>query len=157
MATLRAADDDDVSRFGQCLATASLGALVLSGCGGDQSDEIDVSYGGECVVEIELARAATQGELDAFIRRVEGIANVERIQVLSRAGNIARFREAIRQEGQAGETYDQLMARARRYAGRVLLVKAEDDRHVPAVLRSLQELPAAVSSVAERDSCHRAS
>ena len=154
---LRAADDDDVSRRVQRLALASLGAVVLSGCGGDPSNEIDVSYDGECVVEIELERTATQVELHAFMGRVEGIAHVDRIQVLSRAGNIARFREAIRQEGQAGETYDQLMARAHRYAGRVLLVKAEDDRHVPAILRSLQELPAAVSSVAERDSCHRTS
>jgi hypothetical protein len=157
MAMLRAADDDDVSRHVQRLAIASLGALVLSGCGGEQFDEIDVSYGGECVVEIELERGAAQDEFDAFKRRVEGIAHVDRIQVLSRAGNIGRFREAIRHEGHAGKTYDQLMARARRHAGRVLLVKAEDDRHVPAILRSLQELPAAVSSVAERDSCHSAS
>jgi hypothetical protein len=127
---------------------------VLSGCGGERLDEIDVSYGGECVVEIELERGTTQDEFDAFMRRVEGIAHVDRIQVLSRAGNIGRFREAIRHEAHAGKTYDQLMARARRHAGRVLLVEAEDDRHVPAILRSLQELPAAVSSVAERDSCH---
>jgi hypothetical protein len=157
MAASRAADDDGVSGSVQRLAIASLGALVLSGCGGEQPDEIDVSYRGECVVEIEVERAATQGEFDAFMRRVEGIAHVDRIQVLSRVGNIARFREAIRREGHAGETFDRLMARARRYAGRVLLVKPEDDRQVSAILRSLQELPAEVSSVAERDSCHSTS
>ena len=76
--------------------------------------------------------------------------------MLSRASNIARFREGIRNEGYTGQTYDQLMARAR-YAGRVLLVKADDDRNVFAIIDTLQGLPAAITSVAERDSCPRRS
>ena len=138
------------------LAIASFGALALSGCGAGHSGEIEVAYNGECVVEIGLERSATQADLDTILRRVEGIPHVDRVQVLSREGEIRRFRDAVRRQGYAGDTYERLMARARREAGRVLLVKADDDRHVPAIIRSLQELPAAVSSVAERDSCDRA-
>jgi hypothetical protein len=45
------------------------------------------------------------------------------------------------------------MARARRYAGRVLLVKADEDREMFAVIDALRELPASITSMAERDSC----
>jgi hypothetical protein len=150
------ADDSDVTRTLQYVA-AALGVLALSACGREQSVALDVAYDGECVVEMEFERGATQRLVDAFRRRVEGIEHVERTQVLSRAGNIARFRRAIRQEGHTGQDYDRLMARARRYAGRVLLVKADEDRHVFAIIATLQGLPAGITSVGERDSCPRRS
>jgi hypothetical protein len=136
----------------QHIAAATLGLLAVSACGGQGSATLDGAYDGECVIEMEFERNAPQSDVDAFIRRVERVPHVERIDVLSRAGNVARFREAIRDEGYTGQTYDQLMARAR-YAGRVLLVKADDDRNVFAIIDMLQALPAAIGSVAERDSC----
>jgi hypothetical protein len=136
------------------LAAASLGVLALSGCA-ERSDTIDVSYDGECVVELEFSRGAAPREVDAFTRQVEGIAHVDRVQLLSRAGNIARFREALRRQGTTGRTFERLLAIARRHAGRVLLVKADDDRHVQSIIGALRTLPAAVTSMAERNSCHR--
>jgi hypothetical protein len=150
------ADESDVAWSLQHVA-AAVGVLALSACGGEQSVPLDVAYDGECVVEMEFERGAKQRVVDAFIRRVESIEHVERTQVLSRAGNIARFRQAIREEGHTGQDYDRLMARARRYAGRVLLVKADEDRHVFAIMATLRGLPAGITSVAERDSCPRMS
>jgi hypothetical protein len=135
------------------LIAGSLGALALSACGGDEERPLEVAYDGECLVEVDFVREATQREVDAFVRRVEGIEHVDRVQVLSRAGNIARFREGILAEGYSGEEYDRLMARARRQAGRTLLVKADDDRNVQSIIGALRILPGSVSAVHERDTC----
>ena len=148
------ADDSDVARTLQQTA-AALGVLALSARGGVQSVPLDVACDGECVVEMEFERGANQRVVDALIRRVESIEHVERTQVLSRAGNIARFRQTIRAEGHSGQDYDRLMARARRSAGHVLLVKVDEDRHMFAIMATLRGLPAGIPSVAERDSCPR--
>ena len=116
---------------------------------------LEPGYDGECLIELEFDRDATQADVDAFTRRVERLPHVTRIEVLPRAGNIARFEEAIRAEGHTGKQYDRFMARARRYAGRVLLVKADEDRDVFAIIDALRELPASITSMAERDSCPR--
>lgn len=114
---------------------------------------LEPGYDGECLIELEFDRDATQADVDSFTRRVERVPHVKRTEVLPRAGNIARFEEAIRAEGHTGKRYDRFMARARRYAGRVLLVKADEDRDVFAIIDALRELPASITSMAERDSC----
>ena len=134
-------------------AAALLAAVALSACGEDESVGLEPGYDGECLIELEFDRDATQAHVDAFTRRVERVPHVKRIEVLPRAGNIARFDEAIRAEGHTGKQYDRFIARARKYAGRVLLVKADEDRHVFAIIDALRELPAWITSMAERDSC----
>ena len=134
-------------------AAALLAAVALGACGEEESVGLEPGYDGECLIELEFDRDATQADVDAFTRRVERVPHVKRIEVLPRAGNIARFEEAIRAEGHTGEQYDRFMARARRHAGRVLLVKADEDRHVFTIIDALRELPASVTSMAERDSC----
>ena len=130
-----------------------LAAAALGACGEEESVGLDPGYDGECLIELGFDREATQADVDAFMRRVERVPHVTRIEVLPRAGNITRFEEAIRTEGHTGKQYDRFMTRARRYAGRVLLVKADQDRDVFAIIDALRELPASITSMAERDSC----
>jgi hypothetical protein len=148
-----AADTSNVTRTLHLAAAASLAAATLGACGEEKPAALEAGYDGECLIELEFDRDATQADIDAFTRRVEHVRHVQRTEVLPRAGNIARFEEAIRTEGHTGKQYDRLMARARRYAGRVLLVKADEDRHVFAIIDALRELPVSVTSMAERDSC----
>jgi hypothetical protein len=150
------ADDSDVATTLRYMG-AAVGVLALSACGGVQSVPLDVAYDGECVVEMEFERGTKQGVVDAFIRRVKRIERRRAHAVLSRADNLARFRQAVREEGHTGQDYGRFVARARRYAGRVLLVKADDDRHVFAIIGTLRGLPAGITSVAERESCPRMS
>jgi hypothetical protein len=138
------------------LATAGLvAAVALGACGEEKAAGLEASYDGECLIELEFDRDATQADVDAFTRRVERVPHVRRIEVLPRADNIARFEKAIRAEGHRGRQYERFMARANRYAGRVLLVKADEDRNVVAIIDALRELPASITSMAERDSCPR--
>ena len=132
---------------------ALLAAVALGACGEEESVGLEPGYDGECLIELEFDRDATQADVDSFTRRVERVPHVKRTEVLLRAENIARFEEAIRAEGHTGKQYDRFMARARRYAGRVLLVKADEDRDVFAIIDALRELPASITSMAERDSC----
>jgi cell division protein FtsX len=111
--------------------------------------------GSASCIEIELDRAATPAQASSFHRRVERIEGVARIQALTREDNIRRFRRQLHTAGYTGEKTRALEARALRFAGRMLIVRIRSPRDMGRAVRSLQELPAYVSSVAESLPCGR--
>jgi cell division protein FtsX len=98
-------------------------------------------------IEIELDRSATPAQASSFHRRVERIEEVAEIHPLTREDNIRRFRRQLRTAGYTAAKAQAFEARAHRFAGRMLIVRVRSAREMGSAVRSLQELPAHVSSV----------
>jgi cell division protein FtsX len=130
--------------FATAIATLLLAAPACSGG----------KEGASCI-EIELDRAATPAQAASFHRRLQRLEEVAGIQALTREDSIRRFRRQLHTAGYTGEKAQALEARAFRFAGRMLIVRVRSPRETERAVRSLQELPAYVSSVVEGLPCGR--
>jgi cell division protein FtsX len=131
-------------------------AITLTGCGKEARTRItssDSFLGDGCAVEVGFERDATDQQQQRFRRRVESIPGVARVEIISREQVIDLFKNALHEEGYSGEQFDRLAARVERRAGATLIATPRSIAEVPRILTALEELPAAVSSVADRSSC----
>jgi hypothetical protein len=129
---------------------ALLIALVagLTACGGSSTRTV-----GGCAIEIEFEPSATAAQIERFRGRVLAIPHVETVQLVGRREHLRRFLAQLRAADDGSPEIDVVRARARVLLGSQLIAFPEHELDVPGILAELQELPEAVSSVAERDAC----
>jgi hypothetical protein len=141
------------------IALVFLAVLALVGCSERtrSAGRMPDSYLGKpCAIEMEFERSAAAEQMDAFRRRVRAIPGVGHVEILPRRRVIELFRAELRRSNYTGKAFDSLAARAQRFAAPVLIATPDRKIDVPAIVRALQELPEAVTSVIDRPSCDQA-